>query len=630
MTRTYTLLVALICFATTINAQKFVDGFGMSGAGDEGISKITLDNNGDIITTGYFTGTVDFDPGTGTTNATAVDDYDFFLQKCDNAGNLLWVKTFGSATSGVARNEYGSSIVTDASDNIYVIGGYTDTVDLDPGTGEYEVYGPNNIPFFFISKFDASGNFLWGRSILPPNFPYSYSSGSADITMDKNKDYIYLTYNYGESGFNRWIGIEKWDLAGNMIWQEYMFSSGSGSSMASPSIAMDGNDDIYVGGTFRGGARFDPGSTNVVVSGGESTFWVKFDSSGNFIYQKGVHGDRCYDIAVDNNNNLVLVGSFNAASDFDPGPGVVTVFPGGQFATSMYVLKITAAGNFDWVQSYGSGSDNVAFGTSVDASGNVYVTGILGDATFSNSPYVNFQQNSGPDAFILKLNPQGTYVFAQHFSGQQAQEGISIANNNATGEFYVGGRYEVDIDLESNTSGSTKFTAKGAGDMYIARFINCPTINTSVSKAMNTLTVAESGATYQWIDCNTNIPVSGANGRSFTPTVDGSYAVAVSTGLCSDTSSCTTVTGVGITDVDQLSGSIYPNPTTGAFNISLNKVYNVVELQITSVTGQVLSSSTYHNTGSIQTTLDVQPGLYYITLSTDERSTITRKVVVNR
>jgi hypothetical protein len=47
------------------------------------------------ITSGYFTDTVDFDPGTGVMNLTSAGETGIFILKLDANGNLLWAKSFG-------------------------------------------------------------------------------------------------------------------------------------------------------------------------------------------------------------------------------------------------------------------------------------------------------------------------------------------------------------------------------------------------------------------------------------------------------------------------------------------------------------------------------------------------------
>ena len=78
-----------------------------------------------------------------------------------------------------------------------------------------------------------------------------------------------------------------------------------------------------------------------------------------------------------------------------------------------------------------------------------------------------------------------------------------------------------------------------------------PSIDTGIASAGATLTVNETGAVYQWVDCdNGNAAISGETNQSFTATTTGNYAVVVTVNNCSDTSSCTLV---DFTSVDELS-----------------------------------------------------------------------------
>lgn len=74
-----------------------------------------------------------------------------------------------------------------------------------------------------------------------------------------------------------------------------------------------------------------------------------------------------------------------------------------------------------------------------------------------------------------------------------------------------------------------------------------PSYDLTLSVSVGTITVAEAGVEYQWIDClNGNVMISGANGQSFTPSSSGQYAVIVGTGACADTSSCHEISILGM------------------------------------------------------------------------------------
>lgn len=75
-------------------------------------------------------------------------------------------------------------------------------------------------------------------------------------------------------------------------------------------------------------------------------------------------------------------------------------------------------------------------------------------------------------------------------------------------------------------------------DSIVMLNLTVNTVNVGVTKTLNTLTASETGATYQWINCATNQPISGATAASYTATASGSYKVIITKNSCVDTSIC--------------------------------------------------------------------------------------------
>lgn len=90
------------------------------------------------------------------------------------------------------------------------------------------------------------------------------------------------------------------------------------------------------------------------------------------------------------------------------------------------------------------------------------------------------------------------------------------------------------------------------------------TLEAGVTQNNNSLTANTSNAVYQWINCETSDPVPGETGQTFKATKNGEYAVVVSMGACSDTSSCYSITNVGIQDECEKGTpfNLYPNPVS--------------------------------------------------------------------
>ncbi|MNJ84352.1 hypothetical protein D3C87_18030 [compost metagenome] len=97
---------------------------------------------------------------------------------------------------------------------------------------------------------------------------------------------------------------------------------------------------------------------------------------------------------------------------------------------------------------------------------------------------------------------------------------------------------------------------------------NYPLLNAAVSNSGNVLSVNAVFQTYQWIDCNTGNSIPGETDRTFTPSVNGNYAVIVSDGHCEDTSACSAINDLGINDLISTDGfQMNFNPETNELNI---------------------------------------------------------------
>ncbi len=333
---------------------------------DRGYS-ITVDNCGNIYTTGYFMGTVNFDPGVGTTNLTSAGLSDMFIQKLDSSGNLIWVKQMGGNNFAYV---YGYSITTDSIGNVYTTGRFRRTADFDPGAGTTNLTSASsNYYDIFIQKLDTSGNLIWakrmggnssdyGYSITTDNIGNVYTTGTfkGTVDFDPNTGTTNLT-----SAGNHDIFIQKLDSSGILVWVKQM--GGTNTDKVS-SITTDNIGNIYTTGYFKGIADFDPGVgiTNLTSAGLEDIFIQKLDTSGNLVWVKQMGntiGDDCaYCITTDIKDNIYTTGYFKGTTDFDPGAGTSNLTSVGwgdafiqklnQCMPSTASINISACDSFNW------------------------------------------------------------------------------------------------------------------------------------------------------------------------------------------------------------------------------------------------------------------------------------------
>jgi len=153
----------------------------MGGTNSEIGKSIATDASGNIYTTGWFVGTVDFDPGAGTSNHTSAGSNEVFIQKLDPLGNFIWVKSIGGIDYAIAN-----SITLDGSGNIYTTGYFGGTVDFDPGSGINNLSSVGNDDVFVHkmsqSTVGVSDNSIDNQVSIYPN----PSNGIVNFTKTKN------------------------------------------------------------------------------------------------------------------------------------------------------------------------------------------------------------------------------------------------------------------------------------------------------------------------------------------------------------------------------------------------------------------------------------------------------------
>lgn len=146
-------------------------------------------------------------------------------------------------------------------------------------------------------------------------------------------------------------------------------------------------------------------------------------------------------------------------------------------------------------------------------------------------------------------------------------------------------------------------------DSVITLNLTIPVINVTMTLNGETLTAANANATYQWIDCDTELPITGETAQTFTPTVTGNYAVVLTENGCSNTSDCQAVTVAGIEGLALSSiYKVYPNPTKG--EVMIQTIPNSI-ISIVNVLGEELITLSGNSNYTIDL-IHVESGIYFV------------------
>lgn len=482
-----TVFTIILCYSEAQMYLSWAKRMGGVANYDEALSA-TIDSEGNVYTTGCFTGTVDFDPSAGVYNLTSAGSRDVFICKLDANGAFKWAKRMGGADDDIAY-----SIALDSSGNVYTTGLYNTTADFDPITSSTYNLTSAGLSDIFVSKLDSVGIFVWAKTMGGPDIDVAYS-----IKIDFMGN-VYTTGRFGgvtdfdagagvfyppSYGGTSDIFICKQDSLGDFIWAKSMGSSREDEAY---SIVLDIMGNSYITGYFQNVADFDPGvaTYNLSAAGGISDkdiFICKLDVSGNFVwaYRIGASNDDIGNsIDIDNFGNIYFTGSFWGVADFNPGTSSENLMSAG--FEDIFVCKFDTLGTFIWAKRMGGAGSDFAKSISLDSMGNIYTTGYFdGISDFNPGGGYNLTSSGFSDVFVSKLDSSGMFVSAQKFGGVNSDYGYSIEVNNIE-NIYVAGYFIGTSDFDPGV-GIYNLSSAGSEDAFVFKLANS---FTSINEELN-------------------------------------------------------------------------------------------------------------------------------------------------
>ena len=464
-------------------AQTCFNAWQIGSTGDDGANSVAFDRSGNVYITGPFSGTVDFDPGSGTDNHTSNGNWDVFLSKIGVNGNYCWTRTWGGT-----GNDRGCSVAIDKWGNVYVVGPFQGTVDFDPGTGidnHTSNAGMMNNPF--ISKFDSNGNFRWARtwggttggeaySCTVDSLGSIYAAGDFSENTGVPVDFdpgTGVDDHYCNGFFDAWL--VRYDSLGNYLWGR---TWGGIDYDDGPSVAVDAGG-VYDAGMFMSlNCDFDPGTGSDIHSsnGDIDAFVSKFDFNGNHLWTRtwgSVGPDDGGKVIADGSGHIYVAGYYADTVDFDPGPGTFPIIWAGGIA-DIYLSKLDTSGNFIWAKSMGGPGEDKSFAVALDKNGNLYTSGYFtGTADFyPGNQTFNLNSLGGYDIYISKSDTSGNFIWAKQMGGSGDDKALLSAVDD-NGSLYTVGIFSGTADFDPDT-GTYYFTSAGGTDMFISKIFDCP------------------------------------------------------------------------------------------------------------------------------------------------------------
>jgi hypothetical protein len=371
--------------------------------------------DGGLLVAGYYTG----QPSFGVFQLPFAAVARTFITRYDNNGTVTWAK----ATGGSTIQDLAYDICLDNAGNIYVVGIFSGTVDLDPGAGTDNHISNGNSDVYFL-KLDGSGNFTFGRHFGGTGsdrglcVAFNGSSGIIIGGMFSNTvdfDPSASTTNLGSNGLTDAF-FAQYDENGNFVYAKKM---GGLSNEEVGNIKVSGGT-IIAAGIFDNTTDFDPGAgiLNLTSAGNNDIFFGSYDMSGNLQFVKRVGGagvEHLQELFIDGSGTIYICGFFEQTCDFDPNAGTVNTTSLG--SSDGFISKYTSAGaytNHYTITSTGFESVSSVF---IDNSGNMTITGTLSNSTTDVDPHpgriMNIDHIGGNDIYVAKYNGAGEPIWAK-------------------------------------------------------------------------------------------------------------------------------------------------------------------------------------------------------------------------
>jgi hypothetical protein len=491
------------------------------GVNYDGSAAIKYDGFGNIYVAGYYSTSTSFD-GTILENSVTARNNILIAKFNASNGNLIWVKQ--GTTTACCADAIWPAIAVDKSGNVYITGGFTNSITFDPLP---TIYNPSFWDIYVV-KFSRDGI---------PQWETSASSGEPS-------HYYNIEAGYG--------------------------------------VAVDASGNVYVTGSFNGTSA-DPtrfGNVNLVSTGGggydEGNFFLAKYNQSTLSWEWAVQGggaanDLGKDVSIDNQGNAYVSGYFEGSATF----GSTTLTSGD--GADCFIAKYNSFGNQIWVHSV-EGIGWTLSSSKVDASGNLFFAATfdgtvnIGDQTVSSNGYDNF--------YVSSWNSNGDFQWVKHIPGDYNSL-VGALDIESNGNIDISS-----VFAGSETFDCTTFGSGSYADLGIAKLGNTNGSVAPIIQASSTTVCSGNSATLSIVNGSLNNATdwkwyTGGCGQTFigngvsitvSPTQNTTYFVR-SEGGCSAPSSCGTIS-ISLDNaqpvINSVSSPLTPNPVNTIVNLTVN------------------------------------------------------------
>ncbi len=429
-----------------VNNFMWVETYGSAGS-SERFEGLHVDVAGNSYQVGYYNSGSPLVIPTATGDITLPSTAGDYVIKRSPEGDVLW------ARAGHSTYRSMNKVTTDAAGNVYVSGFH---------------HVRNSGRGFIVTKYDADGNELW---VVNPSAPYyygyNYTGRTVDIEVTSTGEIFVAGYDYNSS---RAI-LVKMAADGSTLWSQLY-----GTKQIN-SLALDAQDNLYIGGYFYNTEQFDlVGLTDekTALTTGASSYVTRLNSDGSYAWT-WTTADSQVTRLQGRQDGVDVLGKFSNTVDFDVlGVGRTETAPvsnAGYLASvgnngvllDVWVLDRASPGNF-----------------AIDSQGNTYFSfGSTLRKHFFDDRSVAWTLTypisivemgvAGDDSVFLSGNFSGTdvdfdptYRFAKRSSNSNSTDGVVIKLNSGDARYMQDSDHDGLGDVFETENGLNALDARDA------------------------------------------------------------------------------------------------------------------------------------------------------------------------
>ncbi len=388
------------------------DGYYLSGLSWGGLSSdscdlVALDSSGGILLTGQIDGYADLDPGPEVDEHGVEEGKSTYLSKLNASGEYQWGYAWPYNLPLDSGNYYPiDSVIANGSDDVYIVGDFRSSRDLDPGPGEDLVISDGR--GIFASKFNSDGNYIWGIKLEEDNFPIHWHVG--DIACDSEGNLYIDLMNSASSLYSCYL--IKVSINGDIDWTQSWLSE---EWLSIGEFKIDPSDNLYICGSYAGEVDFDPGPdvdlhTSIWHECGLYFSWDMFttrlDTSGNHAWTTTwgtPTTDKLHGIDFESDGKILMVGVYNSRRiGFNWVVGV--------YVWEVYIARLDQDGSLTWSTSWTDFDSALPTAVFSGLSDDIYIAGELnGSADFDPGDGIEEHSWYEGGTFLMNLNSDGTW-----------------------------------------------------------------------------------------------------------------------------------------------------------------------------------------------------------------------------